>query len=265
MSGSLAQLIALISFGNAFLMMHNVKDLGLENSTFKYCNSVTFFGAKNGGNQVVVAKNIQGWFAYLKENKCKKMKLFYKPSGENKIVTERETTGFIDGGGVWMIEAVYSTYSDYWIADEQVTNEHSKDNRIWSVKYTLALSHQLPSRPTVSLNEANANLTLSLNKIAAFASKHKLSYWTKVFEKAKQNLVSAHPTVDYYKDFIIEKNHPLPSQQVLFSASRAWVFGGMGSWNDMAFDEASVNETYNKLSDSLYHSVIQATLVGINI
>lgn len=163
-----------------------------------------------------------------------------------------------------MIEAVYSTYSDYWDAYEEVTNENAKDNRIWSVKYSLVKAHLTSSKWECSLDKAKSDLEISLTRISAFAQKQNLTHWVEVFDKSNRNIKSSKPSVDYYKDFVVEKNMSLFARQLVFSANKAWVFGGMGSWNDYTFNSPIDNKTYNQLSDNLYHAIIQATITGVN-
>ncbi|OOQ57616.1 hypothetical protein [Mucilaginibacter pedocola] len=266
MIGTLAQLIAIISYGNAFLMDQNWKKLDFENSTLKYCNRVTFVNDKSSENHGVVAEDIQEWFVFLKKSGCQRLKLFYKPKNRDNVGRERLDAGFVEGSDVWMVEVVFANHSDYWMVNEQVTNEQAKDRRIWGVKYFLASSGHSSASPTLaSLNKAKAELDSSLKEIISFSDKHKLKYWAETFSKAKQNLESSHPAIGYYKDFIIEENMALLSRQVLFSAGEAWVFGGMGTWNDLLFNNSKDNNMYNRLSDSLYKSVVKAIIAGVNI
>ena len=44
---------------------------------------------------------------------------------------------------------------------------------------------------------------------------------------------------------------PLPAAQLLGAAQSAWVFGGMGSWNDLGF-EGEDQALYDRLSEELY-------------
>ena len=47
--------------------------------------------------------------------------------------------------------------------------------------------------------------------------------------------------------------------QRLFSASyNGWVFGGMGSWNDMYFEPKSENARYYSISSDLYSAINDA-------
>jgi predicted butyrate kinase (DUF1464 family) len=56
----------------------------------------------------------------------------------------------------------------------------------------------------------------------------------------------------------------LTAKQLLFSAGNAWVFGGMGSWNDLGFDNKEDNETYDRLSEQLYSNINEAIIASTN-
>lgn len=45
------------------------------------------------------------------------------------------------------------------------------------------------------------------------------------------------------------------------SASKSFVFGGMGSWNDMWFENEETEKKYNELSTVLY-GMMMKTIVG---
>ena len=52
-------------------------------------------------------------------------------------------------------------------------------------------------------------------------------------------LNSKNPAVEYYNDFIPGDALSLQARQLLFSASKAYVFGGMGSWNDNIYSNSA--------------------------
>jgi hypothetical protein len=263
MSGSLAQLIALISYGNAFLINTNPTELSMQNSTLKFCNSIVF-NTDQHDKSAVILNGIPKWFVYLKHSGCKRLKVCFKHSVGNKQPSDRETAGFVGGGGNWMIEAVYDNYSDYWQGKEQVTNDNAKDNRIWGVYYNLISKHQIHSKTTLPFSSAKQNLSNTLKNITAFAAKYDFKYWVETFKNASKNLDSANPTVAYYTDFIPPKSYTLTSRQLLFAASNAWVFGGMGSWNDTMFDDINEEKLYNDLSNRLYDDAIEAIIASVN-
>jgi len=266
MVGTLAQLIALISFGNTFLINSNLKyRLTLENATLKYNNSVVFENnsLKQNAN-VPIDENIIGWFHYLKSTKCKKLKLRYSHSLNQVQSKDYETAGFVGGGGTWLIEAIYDTHSTYWIGKEELTREDAKNGRIWSTKYSQLSSKPNSFQPNYSLVQTKQKLSSVLTRIAAFSGKHGLDYWTDIFKKASANLTSTQPVVDYYTDFIVAEYYSLSARQVLFAASKAWVFGGMGSWNDIVY-QTEKDEALNKaLSAELYDAVIEGIMASVN-
>ena len=105
----------------------------------------------------------------------------------------------------------------------------------------------------------------TLIEITDFALKQNLKNWSEIFNKAIVVIDSASPEEDYYhKDLIPQGNYSLIARQILFSAGSAWVFGGMGSWNDLGFDGKD-NDTYERLSEQLYSNIISAIIASINV
>ncbi|GAB3914442.1 hypothetical protein GCM10011575_44990 [Microlunatus endophyticus] len=48
------------------------------------------------------------------------------------------------------------------------------------------------------------------------------------------------------------------------AGSRAWVFGGMGSWNDLGFPDEGVEQDYEQLSSTLFAAVLTAITTATN-
>ena len=48
------------------------------------------------------------------------------------------------------------------------------------------------------------------------------------------------------------------------SASKALVFGGMGSWNDMWFEKEEKEKIYTELSKELYEMIMKGIESSIN-
>ena len=47
-------------------------------------------------------------------------------------------------------------------------------------------------------------------------------------------------------------------------AVKAWVFGGMGSWNDVYFDDREARTEYEAISRHLYSALLTALLASVN-
>lgn len=271
MTGILAQLIALTAYGNEFLKNGNVPaDFNSANTTFQFCNKVgfgiikkTFFFSKPV--EKPVAENPVKWFEYLKNSGCRNLRLYFEHSKDQSFAKDHKLAGLVGGGGSWLIESVYNGYSIYWANRWEVTNKDAIDNKIWTVNYLTNLAEQPVSNLQININKIKDDLQQTLTEIAAFAFKHDLQNWGELFDKAKSTLQSSLPEENYYnKDIVPLGNYSLSAKQVLFSAAIAWVFGGMGSWNDLGFENTEDDETYDRLSAQLYSDIIKAVIAVVN-
>ena len=271
MTGTLAQLIALTAFGNNYLKNGvNPADFRLTNSTFKFFNKVDFitfkkaFFSKNF-KESIVANDPKAWFDYLKSKGCKSLRLYFESSADQSSAPDHKLAGFVSGGGSWLIEAIYDNYSNYWANRWEVTDQEADDNRIWTVSYGLTATRQAINNLQFDNEAIKEELRQTLTAIANFAYKTDLEHWGDIFDKAKGILDSATPEESYYQqDLIPLDNYSLNAKQIIFAASSAWVFGGMGSWNDLGFESAEDNEAYDRLSGQLYSIINKAILAGVN-
>jgi hypothetical protein len=86
-----------------------------------------------------------------------------------------------------------------------------------------------------------------------------------LFEKAKNTLENDNPEIDFYHDdLIVVNNYSLENRQLLMSASKAFVFGGMGSWNDLWFENEEKEKEHNALSTVLYGIMMRSIVSSIN-
>jgi hypothetical protein len=272
MTGSLAQLIAIVAYGNQSIASGKHSDFFPNNSTFQFCNAVVFtkiqkrfFFSKS--KAVTVAENPTAWFKLLVSEGCTGLKLYYEGSGpgNNNGVMDHKLAGMIGGGGTWLIEAMYQNYSDFWYGDWQVNRQEASDNRIWSVNYK-PIHNKILIRNIQSDPEAiRTRLSTTLSEIEDFAYETGQENFASVFHLAKDCLTDPNPEKGFYHtDLLPEHIYGLKHRQLLISASRAWVFGGMGSWNDMGFEDESKQERYDALSSQLYSDTNNAILATIN-
>jgi hypothetical protein len=263
MPGPLALLIALVSYGNVYLnTAKSAYTLDFNNSTLIYNTSITFSDTTLSATEKAIATDPQQWFAFLKKSGCVKLKLAYHHSKELQM-KDYESAGFVGGGGVWQIETVYNDHSDYWSSEDIVANENDTAKRIWSTRLKISAKAQLHSKLEISIETAKTELAASLNKITAFANDHKVEEWAKVFEKATKTLNDSKPVFPY-GDAIINGQYPLQKMQLLCAAAEAYVFGGMGSWNDISYSSDKEEKTNAELSADLYDKVNNAILTAIN-
>lgn len=271
MTGTIAQQIALISYGNEYLSSGTIyPNFYSKNSTFQYCNSVRFLefkrpllGSKPKEN--VLTKSSEEWFKLLKQSGCKNLRLYYKHSDRNSQAPDHQLAGFVGGGGTWMIEAVHNDKSYFWANRWEVTKENDPNKKIWSVDYAIVASSKNAQDTHYNLEDIRTELESNISKVALFASNNNLSFWADFFSKSLKKLGSEKPNEDFYHtDLIINDNYGLAVQQLLFAAGSAWAFGGMGSWNDAWFENKETYKEYENLTAKLYDIVCQAIVAATN-
>ena len=65
-------------------------------------------------------------------------------------------------------------------------------------------------------------------------------------------------------DLMVKKNYDMAAMQLLFTAGMAWVFGGMGYWNDIGFKDKQDHERYKELTLQLYDNICDVVLAAVN-
>ena len=267
MQGTIAQIISLTTHGSVFLTGRPTDGFYPNNSTFKFCEYVRFVDLKKNGAQwdeLPYAEDPPSWFERLKNEGATAVRMIYASTGGQQVgdrkISDRMLVGFVGGGGRWILEVVKSRGSDFWEVGWKVGDKDRKDQRIWRVTYGRIAANQAPAgNPPNDLAGLKARLGEILRAIGAFARNHKLDGFAQAFERGLAQLDAADPAGPYHVDLAPASALPLPAAQLLAAAQSAWVFGGMGSWNDMGF-EGEDQETYERLSEELY-KLLNATLV----
>ncbi len=250
MIGTLAQLITLVAYGNNYLKNGVVpENFDAHNTTFQFCNSIDFrvftkFFFFSKPAEKIVAPTSAAWFKYLKQDGCKVLRIYFENSVDQVTTRDKDykLAGFVGGGGSWLIEAVYDSYSNYWASKWEVTNKNAADQKIWTVNYGIAIKNQHVGNLQIEPETAKEKLRQTLTEIAEFAVVHDFAHWANQFEKSIILLDSQAPDKEYYHtDLIPENSYSLADRQLLFAAGNAWVFGGMGTWNDLWFKYSDIS------------------------
>ena len=248
MNGELAQRIALVAWGNAYVRgaADDPPDLLASNSTFKYAGELFRRGS---GPQW----SLDQWLRIMR--------------------TERRTLRLIDG----MFIATHAAETEPWSVHWGATAEHSallqrrlqgerpewplSNQRIWAVTYSRALGPP-PIPPRESLEQARQALSAALLSIEEFSRQVDAGLWTAWFQEALTALESPQPAARFHDDALPRIGYETQARQLFAAAVNAWVFGGMGSWNDQGFPGREAE--YRNVTDDLYTSVIRALAVAVN-
>lgn len=267
MVGTLAQLIALVSYGNAYLKAdREPKNFYPENSTFQFCNSVVFVDVKKffRVTETEVAADPLRWLSWLKEGNCRGLYLTYTPTPDPQL-TDHIAVAFVGGGGTWQVAAVFSKSVHYWLCRWEVTESETSDNKIWKVTYgRVAAKKPVSELFSKELSPYKKKFESALQQIVVFADRQGLGGFAKSFRDGLDALSSSEPMSRcYHRDLLPDTGFGLEAKQLIGASCAAWVFGGMGSWSDLSFDGEDQNE-YERLSKELYAVINSSVEKSVN-
>jgi len=267
MNGPIAQAVALVCHGNAVLRGLQPATFWPTNSTAQFCDRISFVRLARkwlgGWRTEGVASTADEWFVELRRSNKRSLFLSHSPSGDSRL-SDRLSSAFVGGGGSWLIEVVGPGMKTHlWAGRWTVWNKKAPQQRIWRVEYGM-LGEGKSSQPKTRLEEIERELTGSLEEIRNFALELKLDPFTDCFVRALEALQSeGGKRSGYHKDLAPEGVLSTRAASCLDACQSAWVFGGMGSWNDLGFEGATQGR-YQQASDRLYNELNAAIVAAAN-
>lgn len=269
MNGPIAQIVALTNFGNAFLSGDKSASYTLQNTTAQFCDRITFVVAERSfvvgrKTENVVAGSPSEWFPYLESRGINKLRLRVTPQNDPRI-SDRMSSGFIGGGGEWVLEAVLPTgKTERWAARWEVWNQHAPANRIWRVTYGRISQGMSEVWTPPSVEDATQRLESSLAAILRFSQRLGIEGFSQCFQKALNALTDPSSSdLPYHQDLSPEGSLRSETARLLYAVQHGWVFGGMGSWNDMSFEGDDQLE-YEEVSEALFSAIREGILAASN-
>lgn len=267
MNGTVAQLAALVCHANAYLRSSKTARFFPGNSTCRFCDKINFISFKKNllgqKKEKEIAKTPDDWFEYLQVKKVENVKIGHFPKN-NLQISDRMSAGFIGGGGNWGVEVLLPEgRSEYWMARWEVWNKSAPEKKIWRVKYGMISSGKTFNNNTkINLRNVIETLEISLIDIKSFSERNNCSGFTLCFEKALSTLRSGKKQA-YHQDISPNGLLPKDAELILDACQSSWVFGGMGSWNDMSFQDSEQIE-YEKISDKLFADINSSICFAVN-
>ncbi len=268
MNGTNAQFVSLTCHGNAILRGLMTNQFFPSNSSCQFCDRVnfieiskTFFGKSK---ETEVADTPDKWFAYLKKTGVHGLRLNTSPRNDPNL-SDRMSAGFVGGGEVWGIEAVYANgQSSYWQSRWEVWNKNAPDQRIWRVTYGRVAELKSSSVNTIGLAPIRNEFQDALQEIHDFALRNNCGGFTECFAKGLATLART-PGAQrgFHQDLAPQGSLSSDAIGILDACQHAWIFGGMGSWNDMGFD-GEEGKLYDRVSERLFRTLNQAISVAAN-
>jgi hypothetical protein len=263
-NGELAALIAVVLHGNAWFAnpISDPPSLERDNSTYRYVQSLTFMQPKHGllrreRRYVGTAE----WLSFMRSEGVTALALF-NPTETAGELPAPIATSFANGvpRGVVTDGNAQTLWSSNWQTDG---SDHLR-GEIWRVTMTsYGLAPGPAARPR-SAADAFASLQEAVKAARALATENNLDDWVDWFGKALSVSTSPDPEVPYNPDIAPTGWLSLEQQQLLAFAVQAWVFGGMGSWNDIWLEDESQGDRYREVTEQLYRAVIAALVAVTN-
>lgn len=256
MNVELAQIIALIAYGNEYLSSPRTGALELfpSHSTFQHISQISFQKEKTLHEAMewswILARDTQTWFSHLERDgiKCLKLDLL-----NLQYLPPPYATSIFTAGGAWVIQ---TDQGKCWKAKWAFTHQRSRQARIWKIEYWE--SDNLPViKDFPDIETASRDLENSLEEAQNFSARRKFS-WETWFADAIKLLHNPFPIQPFYADLLPYTFGNVRVRQLLAGALKAWVFGGLGSWNDMYIIDPSLEKEYQRISKNLYGAVIQS-------
>jgi hypothetical protein len=265
MQTPIAQAAALTIFGNDTLRGRLHEEFWPGSTVFTFCKTVNFVNPESATNrEMVFAENPIQWISKLKHAGTTGLRLHHVLLNDPNL-PERVSVGFVGGRGRWLIETLQPAQSDLWEPRWLIGNRNDPDRRIWNASYHRIgnASGHLPLQKK-ELSALKGDLKLALARIEIFAHSQKLENFATAFRTTIDVLESKAPlSATYHTDLARSFSVPLKARQLLAAAQLAWVFGGMGTWNDLGFLGKDQQE-YDAVTADLFNLLIQAICQSVN-
>lgn len=256
--------LAIVAVGNAALAGRNVSGFYPDDPLFRFTASLDFMTPREAGALKQVAHGPADWFAKLKQRKCRGLRLHNAPMPKDRKlghIDERLLVGMVGGGPRWLIEAVYPDRSELWEGFDRVGDSKAADKKIWLSAYILIGEAESAERIDTDIKGAAIDLRDALLNIEAVARELPGAPFADVFAAARGALEGK--DLPYPLEFLRHARMRPEAERLLKAAGRGWVFGAMGSWNDIA-PEAALKARYESASKILFDALQRAVLVSAN-
>lgn len=261
MNGPLAQIVSLTCYGNAVISGAEKSQFFPTNSTCKFCDTINFVEFKKPlfgrEKEFEVARTPDNWISSLCKRGVKGIRLV-RHAQNNPQISDRMSAAFVGGGGTWMMEVLKENgRSEFWAARWNVWNQEAPEQRIWRVSYGLLRESTTEPYSAREIDIVKVNFKDCLEAIHTFSSRENCGGFTQCFADALTALSDPAVDIVYHKDIAPSNQLTRDALSMLNASMIAWVFGGMGSWNDMGF-EGAVQKEYEVVSENLFRVINEA-------
>jgi hypothetical protein len=264
-NGQLALLAALAAVGGRWLRDDRWKpppDLLRSNSSFQYVSQFTAEVRGRGllrGSSTVTDPD--GWLRALRAEGTTDLSLITNLAAAGPLPPHIASA--FSNSGTWGLLATGRGRPTLWLIRWEVGDREAPDRRTWSLTASGSPGDGF-SQPGAGLTEARGRLRAALGEIRAFATAtSELHDWARWFAKSEALLDDTAPAAPYHQD-ILPPDASLERRQLAAAVVQAWVFGGMGSWNDGGLADRAAHREYERVGAVLYSALLLALPAAVN-
>jgi hypothetical protein len=261
--GELAQLIALAAHGSAWLAGRTgalPPDLEGTNSTFRFVRQVRFELEGSLLHKPVIATDVASWLEDVRHRGLTRLWLAI-PDGAG--VSDRRLIAFVGTATWFLIATEKDRPAEVWRPIWTLAEGDAPDRPMWDVEYRGRRMSKVEV-PHLSPAVSMERLTGAITAAEAFAASEGLDDWAAVFGAALRLGEAADAVPPFHPDMFPPAAYGRAARHLLAMADRAFVFGGMGSWNDLALASPSATDAYERVSAELYAAVLEAVVAAVN-
>ncbi|HEY2068616.1 MAG TPA: hypothetical protein VGG48_03590 [Rhizomicrobium sp.] len=173
---------------------------------------------------------------------------------------DRELVNFVGGGPRWILEDVRDGSSSLWESRDTVLDRNDPQRKIWGTTFVeIADDWRRPRPQSRGVAAVAEDLRATLTDIASLAQDGGLTEFEAQFRQALVKLDEAYPLRGtYHADIADIADYTRETRKLFGAVQSAWVFGGMGSWNDIKV--AGQEARYDGLSEKLFQILVEATV-----
>ena len=262
---ALLQVAALVAHGNAALAGDAEAGTRVEaGSAFRFVRSIRFERQEGLPPVTTHAEaSVDGWFRRLREWGVTALWLDPRPLAVPTLAPHL-LAAWTNGSRASVVTEGDET-RHRWIASsilERVPTETEK--RVWAI--------QCIGRPDLanlalrrSIAEATSNLETILRAARDLAARMDESFWGGWFERALATLGDDQPKTANHDD-VLPPSAELDRRRLFAAAVGAYVFGGMGTWNDIGPppDDDEANAEYDRVTPALYAAILESVAAAVN-
>jgi hypothetical protein len=266
MNGPLAQIVALACHANA-AFRDGVAPLFFPlNSTCRFCDRVSFGRSRRRFSFLPAGRSIESpddWMNTLAQGGAIGARLHWRPSTCGRT-SDRMTAGLVGGGDSWRLETFTAARESLFrIASWHVWNQQAADQKIWRVHYGPAEAGPTHRGDPIDANGVTERLRGSLVEMRDFSRAHQsCEPFVASFDRALESLTSGRRS-GYHQDLAPPGILSEAEARILDRCQSAYVFGAMGSWNNMGFEQP-VQAEYERISDRAFESINAAIVSAVN-